>query len=67
MSYIYIYIYYQKSGEPIRLADHMVRIAIPKRTLESRILQAYNYPNEVSFNIGLQQSRHCTCNTANFP
>ena len=29
---------YQKSGEPIKLlilADHMVRIALPKRTLES--------------------------------
>ena len=30
--------HYQKSGEPIRLlilADHVVRIALPKRTLES--------------------------------
>ena len=31
------------------------------------ILWAYDSPKEVSSNTGLQQSRHCTCDTANFP
>ena len=34
--------HYQKSGEPIRLlihADHVVKIALPKRTLESCYLR----------------------------
>ena len=58
--------HYQKSGEPIRLlmlTDHVVRIALQKRTSKaviSGILWAYDSPNEVSSNTGLQQSRRCT-------
>ena len=53
----------------LKLADHVVRITLLKehsKAVISGILWAYDSPNEVSSNTGLQQSRRCTCDTANF-
>ena len=60
--------HYQKSGESIRLlilADHMIRMAaefVSQLGFSVSVLWAYDYPNEVSSNARLQQSRHDTTN-----